>query len=85
MNTNTITLDVRAEIREGREPFNRIIEAVGHLRDGECLRVLAPFEPHPLIGVLAMQGFTAATTPLDDGFEVVFSQSAAAGEGDALL
>ena len=69
-----ITLDVREDIRAGREPFARIMEAVGRLRDGEHLRILAPFEPRPLIGVLAAQGFTAAITPLDGGdFEIVFS------------
>ena len=69
-----ITLDVREDIRAGREPFPRIMEAVGRLRDGERLRIVAPFEPRPLIGVLAAQGFTAAITPLDGGdFEIVFS------------
>lgn len=62
-----ITLDVRDEIRAGREPFQKIMEAVNHLRDGERLRVLAPFEPHPLIGLLTMQGFTAASTAIADG------------------
>jgi len=49
---------------------------VGRLRDGEQLRILAPFEPRPLIGVLAMQGYTASVTPLDHGdFAVTFSAS----------
>ena len=69
-----ITLDVRESIRAGQEPLPRIMEAVGRLRDGEQLRILAPFEPRPLIGVLAAQGFTAKITPLDAGdFEIVFS------------
>ena len=69
-----ITLDVRETIRAGQEPFPRIMEAVGRLRDGEQLRILAPFEPRPLIGVLAAQGFTAKITPIDDGdFEIIFS------------
>ena len=74
-----ITLDVREDLRAGREPFARIMEAVGRLRDGERLRILAPFEPRPLIGVLAAQGFTATLTPLDGGdFEIVFSAAAPA-------
>ena len=77
MPDTTITLNVREDIRAGREPFPRIMEAVGRLRDGEQLRVLAPFEPRPLIGVLAAQGFTATITPLDGGdFEIVFSAAA---------
>ena len=69
-----ITLDVREDLRAGREPFPRIMEAVGRLRDGERLRIVAPFEPRPLIGVLAAQGFSATITPIEDGdFEVIFS------------
>ena len=79
MPSTIITLDVREEIRGGREPFPRIMEAVGRLRDGEQLRILAPFEPRPLIGVLAAQGFTARITPLDAGdFEIIFSALAPA-------
>ena len=82
-----ITLDVREDIRAGREPFPRIMEAVGRLRDGEQLRIVAPFEPRPLIGVLGAQGFTARITPLDGGdFEIVFSTAAPAGsDGETLL
>ena len=82
-----ITLDVRDEIRAGREPFPRIMQAVGRLRDGEQLRIVAPFEPRPLIGVLAAQGFTAKITPLDGGdFEVIFSApSDAESDGEPLL
>lgn len=85
---SVITIDVRDDIRAGREPFPRIMEAVGRLRDGEQLRVLAPFEPRPLIGVLAMQGFAAKVTELSDGaFEVVFAAAAPLDGGgeDSLL
>ena len=64
-------------IRAGREPFPRIMEAVGRLRDDEQLRVLAPFEPRPLIGVLVAQGFVAKVTQTPDGgFEVLFATPA---------
>ena len=72
-----ITVDVREDLRAGREPFPRIMEAVGRLREGEQLRILAPFEPRPLIGVLGAQGFTAKITPLEGGdFEIIFSAPA---------
>ncbi len=77
-----ITLDVREDIRAGREPFPRIMEAVGRLRDGEQLRIVAPFEPRPLIGVLAAQGFVAAVTKMDDGSFAVLFTSAAPTEPD---
>lgn len=74
MQANIITLDVREEVRAGREPFPRIMEAIGRLRDGDSLRVIAPFEPRPLIGLLTAQGFDAEVTALTDGdFEVVFT------------
>lgn len=86
MPTTIITLDVREDLRAGREPFPRIMEAAGSLRDGERLRVLAPFEPRPLIGVLAMQGFTASTAELPDGgFEVIFSPADPGGSNDDAL
>ena len=87
MPPTTITLDVREDLRAGREPFPRIMEAVGRLREGEQLRVIAPFEPRPLIGVLAAQGFVATVTPTEDGsFEVIFAPASPPGpDGDSLL
>jgi len=87
MPATIITLDVREELRAGHEPFPRIMEAVGRLRDGEQLRVIAPFEPRPLIGVLAAQGFVATVAKTEDGsFAVLFSPAAPAEpEGDSLL
>lgn len=82
-----ITIDVRDDIRAGREPLPHILEAVGRLREGEQLRILAPFEPRPLIGVLAAQGFLATVTESEGGgFEVLFTQAASAEpDGDSLL
>ncbi len=82
-----ITLDVRDDIRAGREPLPHIMEAIGRLREGEQLRILAPFEPRPLIGVLAAQGFLATVTESDGGgFAVLFTPAAPAEpDGDSLL
>ena len=81
-----ITVDVRETIRSGQEPFPRIMEAVGRLREGEQLRILAPFEPRPLIGVLATQGFTATITPIEAGdFEIIFSAPAQSEGADEPL
>lgn len=81
-----ITLDVREDLRAGREPFPRIMEAVGRLREGEQLRVVAPFEPRPLIGVLAAQGFIATVTREDDGsFATLFAPASAPEPDDDTL
>ena len=51
-----VEVDVREDLRAGREPFNRIMTAVDALRDGEVLHVRATFAPVPLIGMLAERG-----------------------------
>jgi hypothetical protein len=52
-----VELDVRDDLREGREPFSRIMAAVAALADRDVLRLRATFEPAPLIAVLARRGF----------------------------
>ena len=52
MNPRTVTLDVREDIRNGREPFGKIMQTVAGLKDNEQLRLIAPFEPAPLYAVL---------------------------------
>lgn len=71
-----ITLDVREDIRGGREPFSRIMEAVTRLKDGESLRLIVPFEPRPLYDVMERRGFSheARLTATGD-WEVLFSRS----------
>ncbi|MFN3476410.1 MAG: DUF2249 domain-containing protein [Candidatus Methylomirabilales bacterium] len=52
-----VPLDVREDIRAGREPFPRIMKAVQALRNDQVLVLRAPFEPIPLYGVLGTKGF----------------------------
>lgn len=52
-----LDLDVRADLRQGREPFQRIMEAKADLPDDGVLRLRAIFEPRPLYRVLARDGF----------------------------
>ena len=71
-----VTLDVRGDIREGREPFARIMEAVARMKGGESLRLIAPFEPVPLFGLMAQRGFSHVARPTDSGdWEVFFTRS----------
>jgi uncharacterized protein (DUF2249 family) len=57
MSDITITLDVREDIRAGREPFSKIMATVARLEAGTKLVLITPFEPKPLFHVLAKQGF----------------------------
>jgi uncharacterized protein (DUF2249 family) len=72
---NIITLDVRADLRAGREPFSKIMDAVAALSAEQSLRILAPFEPLPLMELLGRQGFqpTAGANAAGD-WEVLFTQ-----------
>ena len=75
MKDNIITLDVRADLRAGREPFSKIMEAVAALRVEQSLRILVPFEPVPLIELLGRQGFqhNASANAAGD-WEVLFTR-----------
>jgi len=52
MNNETTTLDVREEIRQGREPFSKIMETVAALQPDQGFLLIAPFEPVPLFSGL---------------------------------
>jgi len=53
-----VELDVRDDMRVGREPFSRIQAAVSALEDGQVLRLRTVFEPVPLFEVLSKRGFS---------------------------
>jgi uncharacterized protein (DUF2249 family) len=74
-----VVLDVRPDIKSGREPFTKIMSTVMALQDGQELLLLAPFEPIPLFAVLKKQGFEHAALKTQAGdWEVLFSRTAAA-------
>jgi uncharacterized protein (DUF2249 family) len=67
-------LDVRPILKNGGEPFEAIMTAVGALQPGQGLKLLAPFKPQPLYRVMDARGFDHAVVELDDGdFEVRFT------------
>ena len=54
--------DALLDVREvDGEPFDDIMDALEGLGDGERLRLVAPFEPEPLYGVLDQRGFDHET------------------------
>ncbi len=59
-----IDLDVREDLRAGKEPFRRILDAARSLPHSSVLRVRAIFEPAPLYSVLAKHGLDHATEQL---------------------
>lgn len=57
MEQRTIELDVREDINNKLEPFQKIMEAIGELKLNDVLVLHAPFKPVPLYGVLKAKGF----------------------------
>ena len=56
-----VSLDVRAAIRSGEEPFAEIMAAVAGLAADQVLVLRTPFEPRPLYRVLGKRGFASWT------------------------
>lgn len=61
-----VELDVREDLREGREPFSRIMAARREVPEGGALRLRAIFEPVPLYAVMEKQGLTHHTEQLGE-------------------
>jgi uncharacterized protein (DUF2249 family) len=71
-----LDVDVREDLRNGHEPFARIMAARRELPWGQVLRLRSIFEPAPLYQVLAKQGFAHWTEQLaDDDWRVWFYRS----------
>jgi uncharacterized protein (DUF2249 family) len=77
MSDRIVTLDVREDIRAGREPFTRIMKTAASLQAGEALLLVAPFEPVPLYRMLGREGFSNRARSIADGdWEVLFWRAA---------
>ena len=67
-----IRLDVREDIKNGTDPFKKIMEEVSKLKNGEALDLINSFEPFPLYSVLKNKGFEHITNKVPEGFEIIF-------------
>ncbi|MFZ3580268.1 DUF2249 domain-containing protein [Virgibacillus sp. DJP39] len=52
-----VELDVREDLRLKKEPFDKIMDTVKDIADGEAFILHAPFNPVPLHAVLKRKGF----------------------------
>lgn len=72
-----VTLDLRDDMRAGREPFSSIMAAVRELEDDQVLRLRTIFEPVPLFAVMAKRGFLyESRRDADDDWSVWFWRAA---------
>ncbi|MCL4290954.1 MAG: DUF2249 domain-containing protein [Thermoleophilia bacterium] len=70
---NIVEVDVREDLRAGREPFSRIMASRRDVPEGGALCVRAIFEPVPLYDVLGAQGLDHHTERLaEDDWRVWF-------------
>jgi uncharacterized protein (DUF2249 family) len=76
-------LDVRPLLREGGEPFGKIMEVIATLEPQQGVRLYATFKPVPLFHVLGSKGFDYEAKELDGGdWEVLFRRSATPAEAE---
>ena len=76
-----VELDVRDDLRHGREPFGRIMDAVAGLSGDDVLYLRATFEPVPLFKALGKRGFEHyALRQASDDWHVWFYRNARALE-----
>jgi uncharacterized protein (DUF2249 family) len=76
---HVVEVDVRAELRAGREPFSLIMAALRTVPPGGVFCVRAIFEPVPLYAVMKRQGLDHWTEKLaDDDWRIWFHPPAVA-------
>ncbi|MBT4036217.1 MAG: DUF2249 domain-containing protein [Candidatus Marinimicrobia bacterium] len=64
---NLITLDVRAGLKQGIDPFTEIMAAVKQMSDDKTLQIINTFEPIPLINKLKTMGYESWTERPEPG------------------
>jgi uncharacterized protein (DUF2249 family) len=75
MTKDYIDLDVRPILRDGGEPFGKIMETIATLEPEQGLRLYVTFKPVPLFHALATKGFAYEATEIGGGdWEVLFSR-----------
>lgn len=81
-----LDLDVRDDLRNGLEPFDKIMDAQMAVSAGGVLRLRATFEPVPLYTVLGRNGFEHWTEKLaDDDWCVWFLKQSPKAEDVVVL
>jgi hypothetical protein len=73
MEAKIVELDVREDIKNKLEPFQKIMGAIKDLDKNDTFILHAPFNPVPLYAVLKAKGFTHETEEIDSKhFKITF-------------
>lgn len=84
MTQDILTLDVREDFRSGRNPCDKIQNALNQIGHGQTMRLLVPFEPVPLFEVARNKGLTHDARQIAAGdWEVLFFHGAEVGGPNA--
>lgn len=65
MESKVVEVDVREDLKNKIEPFQKIMEAVKPLQDGDTFILHAPFKPTPLFPILKAKGFSNEAEQID--------------------
>ncbi|MGN7296878.1 DUF2249 domain-containing protein [Fredinandcohnia aciditolerans] len=65
MESKVVEVDVREDLKNKIEPFQKIMEAVKPLQDGDTFILHAPFKPTPLFPILKAKGFSNEVEQID--------------------
>ncbi|WP_147533740.1 DUF2249 domain-containing protein [Bacillus marasmi] len=75
MEGTILEMDVREDLKNKQEPFQKIMAAIANLQSKDIFLLHAPFEPIPLYGVLASQGFEyTAEKVSEDYWKITFTK-----------
>lgn len=75
-----VVFDARPLLASGEEPFGEIMTRCRALSPGEALTVIAPFEPAPLLRMMAGRGWRTHGSWEQDGFYASFERPLELGE-----
>jgi len=81
------TIDVRADLLNGIDPFNTIMHELSAVPAGETMLVINSFEPAPLIRILKGKGYGIAVSKKDPGIVLTYitkSSRALTAAGDEI-
>jgi len=79
------SLDVRPMLEEGKHPLSLVLAALGELKGGQVLELVAPFAPIPLIDVATAKGFEAWWVEEATELVKVYMRPLGSAGGDTVL
>lgn len=74
LKTQVRELDVRPALARKEDPLKIILAHIDQLRDEECLKLIAPFEPVPLIHMLNAKGYLHEVEQEEGGVVTYFKK-----------